>query len=127
MKSIPENTLEGDEAMKLTDPSKFYFAKYKEPIFMNNMQGEIDKFLTSFLEGSHKPFLNTEKMIQKSKVRKICSDNFQSEVLKNPAFQECIIEVYKHDCPSCNYNGKVFNVFSRKLERYGLLDKLPCF
>lgn len=41
--------------------------------------------------------------------------------------EQCIIEVFKHDCPSCNFNGKVFNVFSRKLEKHGYLEELPCF
>ncbi len=35
--------------------------------------------------------------------------------------------MFKHDCPSCNFNGKVFNVFSRKLEKHGYLSKLPCY
>lgn len=71
-----ELIVSGEEAEKLTDPSKFHYVKYKEPIFMSNMTQEIDKFLSSFLEGQHKPFLNSEKMKQKSKVMKICSDNF---------------------------------------------------
>ena len=37
------------------------------------------------------------------------------------------MEVFKHDCPSCNFNGKVFNAFSRKLEKHGYLEKLPCY
>jgi hypothetical protein len=41
--------------------------------------------------------------------------------------EQCIIEVFKHDCPSCNFNGKVFNAFSRKLEKHGYLEKLPCY
>ena len=37
------------------------------------------------------------------------------------------MEVFKHDCPSCQFNGKVFNVFSRKLKKHRLLHKLPCY
>ena len=68
-------------------------------------------------------------MAQETFVKKICSKSFEEEILKNPKIGEtgCIIEVFKHDCPSCNFNGKVFNVFSRKLERHGYLDKLPCY
>jgi hypothetical protein len=62
MKTIGECVVTGEEAEKLTDPSTFRYAQYKEPIFMTNMTQEIDKFLTDFLEGTHKPFLNTEKM-----------------------------------------------------------------
>lgn len=61
-KPISELIVEGEEAEKLTDPSSYYFAKYKEPIFMTNMTQEIDKFITTFLEGNQKPFLNSEKM-----------------------------------------------------------------
>ena len=39
--------------------------------------------------------------------------------------KECIVEVFKHDCPSCNFNGKVFNVFSQKMDRHGF--NLPLF
>lgn len=35
--------------------------------------------------------------------------------------------MFKHDCPSCAFNGKVFNVFSRKLEKHGYLNDLPCY
>jgi hypothetical protein len=41
--------------------------------------------------------------------------------------KQCIIEIFKHDCPSCAFNGKVFNVFSRKLEKHGYISKLPCY
>lgn len=64
------------------------------------------------MEGSLKPYLTSEKMAQKTLVKKICSDNFKKEILQNKKVKECIVEIFKHDCPSCNYNGKVFNVFS---------------
>ena len=94
---------------------------------MTNMYQEIDKFLSGFIDGAVSPYFTSEKMVQKTRVKKICTDNFQKEVLNNNSFTECILEVFKHDCPSCNYNGKVFNIFSRKLEKYDLLNKLPCF
>lgn len=58
-------------------------------------------------------------MKQKTLVKKICSKNFEDEIINNPKVEQCLIMVYKHDCPSCNFNGKVFNVFSRKLEKHG--------
>ena len=33
--------------------------------------------------------------------------------------------MFKHDCPSCNFNGKVFNVFSQKLSKHGI--RLPLY
>ena len=111
----------------LPKDKEFYYTKYKEPIFLSNLQKEIENYLEKYLEGNMKPYFQTEKMVQCTKVKEICGDNFDREVAKNPKVEQCIIEVFKHDCPSCMYNGKVFNAFSRKLEKKGILEKLPCF
>lgn len=62
-----------------------------------------------------------------TRVKYLNAEIFEDQIVKNDQVQQCIIEVFKHDCPSCSYNGKVFNVFSRKLEKHGFLDKLPCY
>lgn len=124
LKKFSEIVVDADQVPEGQD---FYYAKYKEPIFLSNMQKEIESFLEKFLEGKLNPYYQTEKMEQRTKVKEICGDTFEKEIVFNPKVEQCIIEVFKHDCPSCMYNGKVFNAFSRKLEKHGLLDKLPCF
>lgn len=120
-----ENSPLNDKKAAL-DP-EFYYAKYKHPIFLQGMVKEIENFLENYLEGKIDPFYQTEKMVQRSNVKEICGDNFEREIVRNPNVEQCIIEVFKHDCPSCMYNGKVFNAFSKKLEKHGMLDKLPCY
>jgi len=46
-------------------------------------------------------------------------------VLKKSKTEDCLVEVFKHDCPSCAFNGKLFNVFSRKLKKHEY--DLDCF
>ena len=57
----------------------------------------------------------------------MCAANFESEVISNPDVKEFIIEIFKHECPSCAYNGKVFNALSRKLEKHGYAGDLQLF
>ena len=105
--------------------TEFYYTKYKEPIFMQNMRKEIEEFLEKYLEAKLDPYYQTERMIQRTRVKEICADTFEREVVRNPKVEQCVIQVFKTDCPSCMYNGKVFAAFSRKLEKHGYLDKLP--
>jgi hypothetical protein len=111
----------------LPEDQDFYYAKYKEPIFMQNMEKEIQTFLEKFLEGKLDPYYQSEKMVQYTFVKEICQSNFEQEIIYNRDIKECVIEIFKHDCPSCMFNGKVFNAFSQKLSRHGLLSSLPCF
>ena len=39
----------------------------------------------------------------------------------------CIVEVYKNDCDACHYNGRMYDIFSQKLAKHDLLDKLPLY
>jgi hypothetical protein len=103
--------------------------KYREIVFFNKIGKDLNGLIEKFLDGELHHFYQSEKVEQATNVKKICSANFEKEVIKNPKVGEtgCIIEIFKHDCPSCNFNGKVFNAFSRKLERHGYRDRLPCF
>lgn len=98
-------------------------------VFFNKIGKDLNKLIEKFLDGELHHFYQSEKIEQATHVKKICSANFEQEIIKNTKIGEtgCIIEVHKHDCPSCNFNGKVFNAFSRKLERHGYLDRLPCY
>jgi len=48
-------------------------------------------------------------------------------VIKNKDVKNCVVEVFKHDCPSCAFNGIVYNAFSRKVEKHGYGVDLPLF
>ena len=61
----------------------FYFAKYKEPIFLSDLVKDVDSFLSKFLEGKLNPYYQTEKMVQKTFVKEIWGDNFEQEIVKN--------------------------------------------
>ena len=104
-----------------------YVHKYREIIFFNKIEKDLGKLIEKFLDGELHHFYQSEKMKQTTLVKKICSANFEKEIMQNAKVEQCIIEVFKHDCPSCAFNGKVFNVFSRKLEKHGYLDKLPLY
>lgn len=124
IKKMSDIVVDSDQLKKGQD---FYYAKYKEPIFLSNMEKEIQKFLEKYLEGKIDPYFQTQKMHQYTKVKEICQDTFEREIVYNRDVKQCIVEIFKHDCPSCMYNGKVFNAFSRKLDKHGVSDKLPCF
>ena len=112
------------------DNTNSYVQKYRELVYFNKIGKDLNKLIEKFLDGELTHFYQSEKVKQATRVQKVCSTNFEQEVLKGKAPTEesfCIVEVFKHDCPSCNFNGKVFNAFSRKLEKHGFLDKLPCY
>ena len=101
--------------------------KYREIIFFNKISKDLNKLIEKFLDGELHHFYQSERISQATNVKKICAANFEKEVVRNNKITDCIIEVFKHDCPSCQFNGKVFNVFSRKLEKHGYSNQLPCF
>jgi hypothetical protein len=102
----------------------FYFHKYRELIFFNRIPEDLNKLVEKFLDGEVHHFYLSERMSQATLVKKICAATFEKEIVKNPKVKQCIIEVFKHDCPSCNFNGKVFNAFSRKLAKHGYSEQL---
>lgn len=98
-------------------------------IFFDKIPKDLTKLIDKFLDGELTHFYQSERVQQATLVKKLCAKTFEKEIMKNPNIGEtgCIIEVFKHDCPSCNFNGKVFNAFSRKLEKHGYLSKLPLY
>lgn len=66
-------------------------------------------------------------MRQVTRVKTVCADDFESVVVNNSDVRTCIVEVFKSDCPSCAFNGKVFNALSRKLEKHGYGSDLPLY
>lgn len=110
-----------------SETNDFYFHKYREIIFFNDIQKCLNKLIDKFLDGDVHHFYQSEKMHQDTRVRKLCAATFDDLIVRNPLVEQCIIEVFKHDCPSCAFNGKVFNAFSRKLEKHQFLHRLPCY
>lgn len=117
----------GDHHELTLQRNNFYFHKYREIIFFNNIKKNLNKLIDKFLDGEIQHFYQSQKLRQETRVKKIASSNFEQLVVKNPNVKQCIVEVFKHDCPSCAFNGKVFNSFSRKLEKHGYLEELPLF
>lgn len=106
-RGIPLRSIDSEPIKKFEDvmlpiseipaDSKFIYTKFKEPIFMQNMKKEIEEFLNKYLEGKMDPFFQTERMVQRTNVKEICSDTFEREIIKNPKVEHCIIQVFKHD------------------------------
>ena len=71
------------DALTEEEVENFYYPKFKEPIFISNMKVEIEKFLNKFLEDDMKPSYQSEKMKQRTKVKKISQDVFESQILKD--------------------------------------------
>lgn len=85
------------------------------------------QFVNQYLDDEMNQKLQSEKRKQPTLVKTICGKNFEKEVIQNPDFKECLIEVSKRECPACAFSGAVFDPFSRKLERHGYGDDLKCF
>jgi hypothetical protein len=110
------------------DESNSYVSKYRDVIYFSKIGKNLTKLIEKFIDGEKMHhFYQSEKVVQATNVKKLCTKTFEQEIVLNRAVGEtgCIVEVFKHDCPSCTFNGKVFNAFSRKLEKHGY--QLPCY
>lgn len=116
-----------EQAQENLNDSNSYVSKYREVIYFNKIGKDLTKFIDKFLDGELHHFYQTEKVQQQTLVKKLSANTFEQEIVRNPNVTECIVEVFKHDCPSCNFNGKVFNALSRKLEKHGYGDRLPLY
>jgi hypothetical protein len=104
-----------------------YIFKTRKLIMFNKIQEDLQKLIDEFLDDELQMFYQTEKIRQATKVREVCAENFEKEVIKNNDVRHFVVEIFKHDCPSCAFNGKVFNAFSRKVEKHGYGGDLPLF
>lgn len=89
-----------------------YPKKYRELILANDIEKNMKKLLENYLDEKTTHFYTSKKQAHKTFVKTICTENFEKEVMQDPSIRECVIEVFKKDCPSCAFNGKVFNAFS---------------
>ncbi len=53
-------------------------------IFFNKIQKDLNKLIEKFLDGEETHFYQSERMKQVTRVKKICSQNFEQEILNNP-------------------------------------------
>ena len=60
-------------------------------------------------------------------MRHINSEQLDKLVVNNPDVKQCVIEVYKHDCPACKFNGTLFDVISQKMYKHGYLNQMPLY
>ena len=97
--------------------NNFYFRKYRpDLIFFGDQFGEqAQYFIERYLDGKEKMhYQSEERTAEHSKVTVINSDQLENLVVKNPNIKQCVIEVFKHDCPACAYNGRMFDIISQK-------------
>ena len=59
-------------------------------------------------------FRTEERKHEGTKVVEVVTGDFKEKVISTD--EKCVVlEVYKKDCDSCHYNGRMFDVFSQKL------------
>lgn len=115
--------------MKAVEKGNFYYAKYTQRMdpmsFTPNMTEFLGKYISNDLKEDY--HFQSQKPSQETRVKSIAMANFEEEIINNPKVEQCIVEVHKHNCNSCFFNGKTFNVLSRKLGKHGLSKELPLF
>ena len=53
-------------------------------MFFNKIGKDLNKLIEKFLDGELQHFYQSEKIEQATHVKKICSENFVEEIIKNP-------------------------------------------
>lgn len=91
----------------------------------SEIEKDLKKLIENYLDEKSTHFYTSKKQEQKNFIKTISTESFEKEIIKNTKVKECVIEVFKKDCPSCAFNGKVYNAFSQKLKKHGV--DLPCF
>jgi hypothetical protein len=79
------------------------------------------------MDDKHPHHFVTEERSQKTKVKWLNADTFEKEIVKNKKVEQCVIEIIKDHCPACFICKFNTNVISRKLDKHGLLDKIPIY
>lgn len=107
---------------------EFYMPKYQGFIFNIATPGKeltdlIDKFLDEKLEHH---FVSEDRQ-QKSHVKWLNSETFESEIVNNPNVTQCVVEIIKDHCPACFISKFNTNMITRKMHKHGLIDQLPFY
>ncbi len=104
-----------------------YRALYSDIVLLMLGVDEGSKFIEKYFKGELTHMPQSKRMSRPSLVKRINKDTFESDVLNNDAVEQCVIQIYKHNCASCYYNSKSFDALSWKLKKYGLDDKLKLY
>jgi hypothetical protein len=67
------------------DNTNSYVHKYRELVYFNKIGKDLNKLIEKFLDGELHHFYQSEKVKQETRVKKLCSENFEQEVLKGSA------------------------------------------
>mmetsp|Transcript_61617 Transcript_61617/g.84816 ORF Transcript_61617/g.84816 Transcript_61617/m.84816 type:complete len:210 (-) Transcript_61617:63-692(-) len=124
----PDKQIEIENENKNGFGKGHYQTKHTRIFNFNSISKELNKFIDSFLDSNKlSQFYWSEKMRHDTRVKTLNSANFKEHVIDDPNVEQCIIEVFKKDCPACAQMGPIFALISLKMERHGYLDDLPCF
>jgi len=92
---------------------------------------QCQTFLESYFDGKTKfHFRSEERQYENTLVKHITTSEFEDNVIQqkgNQATKQCVVEVYKKDCDACHYNARMYDILSQKMNRHGLLQKVPLF
>jgi len=88
---------------------------------------EGSKFLDKYFDGKLTYIPQSKRMSKPTLVKTLNKETFKTNFLENPNVSQCVIQIYKHNCASCFYNSKSFDILSFKLQKYGFLDQLPLY
>lgn len=107
---------------------QYYVKKYQGFIFnISSPAKELKDFIEKFMDDKLLHHSISEERVQPTRVKWLNSETFEDEILKNKQVEQCVIEVIKDHCPACFISKFNTNLISRKLEKHGLLDRLPIY
>ena len=59
--------------------------------------------------------------------KRVCTDDFQKEILDNEAIDQCIVQIFGDFCPGCQAAAVILAALTHKMERHGYRQDLPLF
>ena len=116
--------------------NNFYYRKHRPDYiwYGEAFEEQFRTFVESYFDGTTRMnFATQERKYENSLVKHIVSDDFLAKVVHQEHSQNltpikhAIVEVYKKDCEACHYNSIMFDTFSQKMKKHGLLDEMPLF
>jgi hypothetical protein len=93
----------------------------------NDQTKDLVKFIEDYLEDELAHHYVSFDRSQKTAVKWINAETFEKMVVQDTSFDQCVIEIIKDYCPACMFAKFDTNLFSRKMQKHGYLQKLPVF
>eukprot|EP00826_Nyctotherus_ovalis_P003550 TRINITY_DN10726_c0_g1_i13.p1 TRINITY_DN10726_c0_g1~~TRINITY_DN10726_c0_g1_i13.p1 ORF type:complete len:422 (-),score=112.58 TRINITY_DN10726_c0_g1_i13:14-1279(-) len=103
-----------------------YPAVYSDVALLMFGVDDASKFLDKYFEGKLSDALQSKRMARPTLVKVLNKESFE-EMLKDESVEQCVMQVYKHNCASCYFNAKSFDALAWKLQKYGLWGKLRLY